>query len=91
MFAKRKDETSPLDEVIQDAIKWLDPNSDDYMKSIEALERLYKLKKQESESRVSPDTKAMIAANLAGIILILIYERANVMTSKALNFVMKMR
>jgi hypothetical protein len=91
MFAKKKDAETPLDKVIEDATRWLDPNSADYMKSIEALERLYKLKKQETESRISPDTKLIVAANLAGILMILIYERANVLTSKAMNSIMKMR
>jgi hypothetical protein len=40
---------------------------------------------------VSPDTKALVMANLAGIILILGFERANVVTSKALGFILKTR
>lgn len=42
-------------------------------------------------NRVSVDTWAVIAANLLGIILIIGHERANVVTSKALGFVSKLR
>ncbi len=38
---------------------------------------------------VSPDMKAAIAANLAGILVIISYERAHVLTSKALAFIVK--
>lgn len=49
------------------------------------------LKKQESEKpdRVSKETLALIAGNIAGIVLIIGYERVNVIASKALNFVLK--
>lgn len=40
---------------------------------------------------VSPDTLAMIAGNIAGIVLIIGYERVNVIASKALGFVMRTR
>lgn len=49
------------------------------------------LKKQESEKpdRVSKETWAIIGGNLAGIVAILGYEKANVIASKALSFVLK--
>lgn len=45
----------------------------------------------ERRNRVSMDTLAVIGANLAGIITILAYERAHIITSKALGFVTKSR
>ena len=39
--------------------------------------------------RVSPDTMAIVAGNLLGIALIVGHERMNVVTSKALGFVLK--
>jgi len=49
------------------------------------------LKKQELElnKRVKVDTIAIIAGNIIGIGLILGYERAHIVTSKALGFVLK--
>lgn len=41
--------------------------------------------------RVSPETLALIAANLTGIIVIIGYERANVIASKALGFVNRLK
>lgn len=40
-------------------------------------------------NRVSADTWAMVGANLAGILLIVGYERVNVIASKAIGFVLK--
>jgi len=41
--------------------------------------------------RISPDTLATIGANLLGIMIIIGHERAHVVTSKALGFIMKLR
>jgi len=38
---------------------------------------------------VSPETMATIGANLVGILMILNYERAHVLTSKAMQFIVK--
>jgi|SRR5688500_4427747 hypothetical protein len=50
-----------------------------------------KEKEFEKPDRVSKDTLAIIAANLAGIALVLSYERMNVIASKAFGAVMKLR
>lgn len=51
------------------------------------------LKKKEIEDRrrVSADTLAIVGANIAGIIMIIGYEKFNVVTTKALGFVSKLR
>lgn len=41
--------------------------------------------------RVGADTWAIVGANVAGIVLILAHERINVIASKALGFVVKLR
>ena len=43
------------------------------------------------EWKVSPDTILIIVGNLAGILLILKYEKLDIITSKALGFVIKGR
>lgn len=55
------------------------------------LTELYAIKKNETSSGVSADVKATIAANLAGILIIVHHEKANVIASKALSFIMKSR
>lgn len=67
------------------------PNSNGYKELLEQLEVLYKASANDRNRRVSPDTVALIAANLVGIVLILGYEHGHVVTSKALGFVIRGR
>lgn len=41
--------------------------------------------------RVSPDTLALVGANIIGIVMIIGHERANVIASKALGFISKLK
>lgn len=93
MFTKKTPKPTLIDEAIEAILidlrtkKATDP---EYAVMTAQLEKLYKLKEIDiSKKRVSPDTLAVIAGNLAGIVLILGYERAHVVTSKAIGFVMK--
>jgi len=54
-----------------------------------SLEEYDKLAK--NNWKVSPDTLLVVAGNLLGIVLILTYEKANIITTKALNFILKGR
>lgn len=68
--------------------KQLEMETNCRMKNVEiALKR----KDLDAPNRVSVDTWAIIAGNLAGIVLILGYEKANVITSRAIGFVTKLR
>lgn len=67
------------------------PHSDEYTKITDNLSKLYKLREHDARKRVSPDTIALVAGNLAGIAMILGHERAHVVTSKALGFVLKLK
>lgn len=69
----------------------LDPESKEYSAITENLERMYKAKSYEKDSRVSPDTIAVIAGNLLGIGLIMNFEKLNVISTKALGFVIRGR
>ena len=53
------------------------------------LERLYKIKELEKPDRVSPDTWALIGANLLGIAMIITHEYTNPITTKAANFAIR--
>jgi hypothetical protein len=95
MFRKSPAETSEsLDAAIVQAQVILQGhpiNSPEYIATLDALERLVVLKEKNSKRTISPDTIALIAANLAGIVLILQYERAHIVVSKALGFVTKLK
>ena len=65
--------------------------SEEYEIALNHLSTLHEMKPKEKKWNVSPDTMAIVAGNLLGIILILKHEEMNVITSKALNFVIKGR
>lgn len=93
MFPPKKAsaESIKLSETIEEALAELNPHDDDYLDKVKAVETLYKLKDIDRPQRVSPDTVAIVSGNLAGILLILSYERGHVMATKALGFLKPLR
>lgn len=67
------------------------PESPQYAEKVDQLVKLHGLKVNNTKNRISQDTLATIFANLVGIIVILHYERVDVVASKALSFVQKLR
>lgn len=65
----------------------------EYRNALSTLERMMKMKNESSKNKksVSPDTLAVVCGNLAGIIMILSYEKTNTITSKAINFILRGR
>jgi hypothetical protein len=89
-FVSRK--ASNLDDPIDKVLSELDhvnPGTDDYATLLTTLERLYQLQKDERSSRVSPDTLAVVAANLLGILIIVGYEQGHVVVSRGLGFILR--
>jgi hypothetical protein len=68
-----------------------DPASKEYGILMERLQTLHQMADKNRPSRVSPDTAILSATNLLGIFLIIRHEYVNVVTSKALNYVPKLR
>jgi hypothetical protein len=90
MFTENSDGKSGLDNAIDKVFTEMSGESSDseeYSKMVEQLVRLYSLKPK--SKRVSPDTLAIVLGNLLGVLIIVGYERAHIMTSKATNFVLK--
>lgn len=88
------DNDRALEKAIADVFDELDlhrSDEDEYAKSVDQLTKLYKLKEINPPKQISPDTLALVAGNLLGIILIVGHERIHVVTSKAMNFVLKLR
>ena len=95
MFKKKP---SLADEMLDDAIISLMREMDtftgdtpEYARLSEQLDKLYKIKDNNRPDSVKADTLALIAGNLAGILMIVGHERANVVTSKAISFVSKLK
>jgi hypothetical protein len=94
MFTFKK-ETEPdlLSLAIEDAHRRLAenaPSTDNYAKIADQIIKLTKLKAEiTAKSKVSADTIVLVAANIAGILLIIGHERVNVIATKAIGFVLK--
>lgn len=65
------------------------PSSEEYHKMVDQLDKLYKMKASEKPDRVKFDTWVAVGGNLLGLVLIIRHEQFNVITSKALGFVLK--
>lgn len=92
MFTRQPKEKTDLDRTIAMLVALMsEAEPDAAIRISEQIAKLYKAKEQETPKRVSPDTLILVAGNLLGIVLILNYEKANVLTSRAIGFVMKLR
>ena len=90
----KKDKRTLLEKEIDNILKTMltmDAGSEEYTVMAENLERLYKLKAVDSTNKVSADTMALIAGNLLGLALIMSFEKTNIITTKALGFVLRGR
>jgi hypothetical protein len=82
-FKRTEDKVDALINRVIEDMEMFGPDSEEYPKLIANLEKLHKLKADKKPSRVSPDTIAIIAGNLLGILIIVAYEEKHVITSKA--------
>jgi len=90
--------TSPTDsklkKAVDRAVRELDDysvTSIEYAEVLDRLSRLHKMQVENKPASVSPDTLVLVAANLVGIVLIIKHEQFNVITSKALSFLPRLR
>lgn len=93
MPTKPNAEPSHLDKVIDDALsklEELDPASEEFAQIVDQLEKLYKMSPKK-DSWMKPELILPIAGNLLGIIAILNYEQAHVLTTKAFGLLLKPR
>lgn len=91
MFNKNKNKSLELDEAIErvhNRMQYVEVESEEYATLLQRLDKLHSIKESNTK-RISPDTILIVGANLLGIVLILGYERVNVVASKALSFVVK--
>lgn len=65
----------------------MNPLDDDYSKLLELISKLTKARAEKNERAISMDTILTIGANIAGLLLVLNYERLNVISTKALTMV----
>lgn len=91
---RKQENQEALDRLIErviDDMEMFGPTSEEYEALLARYERLTKLKAEDRPKPVSRDTMLIVAGNLAGIIIVVMYEHAHVLTSKALGTVWKPR
>lgn len=66
-------------------------DDENYPVILERVQKLEKLAADRRPKKLDPNTRAMIAANLAGIAMIISHERLNVITTKATSLLLKLR
>lgn len=98
MFNRKKNEAPHvLDETIQTLISELGSmttGEEAHTKAVESLKTLMEIRSAETQAAkktVNPDVIVAACAHLTGIIMILSYEKLNIVTSKALMLVPKIR
>lgn len=69
-------------------LRFCEIGSQEYFTAIKALHDLEEADKKNRKT-LSPDTVLLAAANILGILLILNHERLNVISSKAMSFVLR--
>ena len=92
LFTGSKD-TQALDAEIATVLEGLrncEELDESYYKRLEVLDKLIDLRNKQKRKFISKENAPMFA-NLFGIAMILGYEKANVITSKAIGFVTKGR
>jgi len=90
----KKDRRSKLEkeiDLILDEMRGIEATTSEYLIRLNNLERLHKMNNEIKNRKVKPDTIAIVMTNLIGIGMILGYERVNIITSKALGFVLRGR
>lgn len=94
MFGKTSTKPNFQKEIasVLEQLDGLSVGTDEYADALTTLERLTKLHTQyKGKNQVSADAVVTAAASLGGIALILGFERAHVITTKAIGFVAKLK
>lgn len=90
-----KKQKTELDIVIDDVLarmRVVGPDDEEYEKLVSYLSTLVSQRDENRKGRrVSPDTLAIVLGNIGVVVAIILFEREEVITTKAKDFVLKMR
>lgn len=64
---------------------------EDYVRTLDAIVKLHKMKIEEKNSLVKKDTLIIVGANILGLLMIIRHEHVNVITSKAMGLLLRPR
>jgi len=94
MFRRKNPENTVLEDTIRSLyihMQEVDVDTKEYLRMVDQMIKLNQLSDNRNPKPVSNDTLVLVAGNLLGIVLILSYENARVITSRAIGFVLKLR
>lgn len=89
--APRREKTgleNAIDELLSE-LKGYTSESEEYAQMVDQLTKLHALKEAEKPKRVSKDALVTVGGNILVVAVIIGYERSNVITSKARDFLLK--
>jgi hypothetical protein len=66
-----------------------DVNSEEYLKILDRLVSLHRIKEEDKSKFGSRDTLAVVFGNLLGIIMVVKHEHVNVITSRAFQLLLR--
>ena len=94
MIFTKKDKRTNLEKEIEAVITYMSalaPDSVEYTTIVTNLEKLCKARDDEKSREVKPDTYWIVGGNIVGIVLVLCYEKIDIITSKAFGLIIKGR
>ena len=93
MFSKRRG-SNLLELATNRAIRELSHHpidSEKYVRTLDSLVKLHKMKEDEKPSSVSMDNLIIVGANLLGILMVIHHEKVQIVTSRAISLLLKPR
>lgn len=93
-MSRHEELNAKLDEAIDnllDEMSCYEGHTEQYKQLSERLEELTKLRDRKAKFPVSPDVMFAAGANILGMILIMRFERLNIITTKAFTFLARVR
>jgi hypothetical protein len=90
----KKDKRTELEKEIDRVLgimKELDPTTEKYAHAANQVEKLRKARIYEKDNKVSKNTVWQVVGNVVVVVMVIGYERFNVITSKAGQYILKGR
>jgi len=89
LFKKKKNQLDVAIDAVFEEMTIAGPDSEEYQKMIDHVERLSRIKAENKKLRVTHDTYAIVFGNLLGILIVIAYEQKHIFTTKAFSFTLK--
>lgn len=89
--AFKRDRRSDVEKKFDEQLKLRLEEAESLEDISEALSIMERQRELGNKRRISPDTIAIVAGNLIGIVIILGFERGHIITTKALGFILRGR